>query len=76
MSLASNDNLKHLRSLINGMGADKPVSSNKASEFHILLFPHSAIVTPYQIRRYANGEDPMPKNIYEMLVNARLSHCD
>ncbi len=76
MQLASDDDLRYLRSLINGQRSDKPVSSDRASAFYKLLFPHCAMVTPYELRRYANGEEPMPKKTYEMLVNARLGPCD
>lgn len=76
MLLASEDDLKHLRYLINGQSSDKPVSSDNASNFYKMLFPHCAMISPYDLRRYANGEDPMPKSTYEMLVNLRLGICD
>ncbi|WP_330544672.1 hypothetical protein V0242_25375 (plasmid) [Aeromonas hydrophila] len=76
MEHATEGDLKHLRSLINGYGADRPVSGESAATFYKLLFPLSARFSPNAIMRYANGDDPMPKDSYDQLVSARLIDCD
>ncbi len=77
MLLASEDDLKHLRYLINGRRTpDRPVSSNEAANVYKLLFPHCPLTSPYDLRCYANGEVPMPKSTYEMLVNLLLGPLD
>lgn len=76
MLLASEDDLRHLRYLINKQSSDGPVSSDNASNVYKMLFPHCAMISPCDLRRYANGEEPMPKSTYEMLVNMILGPCD
>ncbi|MDX7852974.1 MULTISPECIES: hypothetical protein [Aeromonas] len=77
MQFASEKEIKHLRSLINRDSSSKEVDTQDVQDFYSILFGVcERLPQPYLLKKYANEEEPMPRETYQRLIEAKLNPCD